>query len=302
MSRIGGRHQAVVDDDVGLLHQSQGPECQQIRIARTGADQIDLAAADVVLGTVLDHVLELRLGLDITPRKHHFGNRRQEHFFPEGAPLLRPDRCADRVLVARSQRAQASIGGGNQGFQPRPQHAREHGRFTAAGDRHHDGRTVDDGGQDETTQRRLVRHVDRDVPGTRGVGDDFGGGCILLDHDQRILAVEQFGAEAVGDAAQVVRMRQSREALMQVGRGHLDARTGTQQEFCLAGGSLGPPDDQAGAIAKIEKNGQVIHQAYPAVPDSESAPDPDSAEYGGMKMKRMSPGLISTKSSVTPCR
>ena len=59
------RHQAVVDDDVGLLHQSQGPEGQQIGVAWTRADQIDLAAADVVLGAVLNHGIELLFGLDI---------------------------------------------------------------------------------------------------------------------------------------------------------------------------------------------------------------------------------------------
>ena len=37
-----GRHQAVVNHDVGLLHQAQRPEGEQVRVARPTPDQIDL--------------------------------------------------------------------------------------------------------------------------------------------------------------------------------------------------------------------------------------------------------------------
>ena len=36
-------HQPVIENDVGLLQQLQRAQCQQVRVAGTGADQIDLA-------------------------------------------------------------------------------------------------------------------------------------------------------------------------------------------------------------------------------------------------------------------
>jgi len=267
------RDEAVMHDDVGLLHQAQRAEGQQIGIAGAGAHQIHLAAADVVFGTVLDHGVELRFGFDVASGKHHFGDRREEHFFPEGAALFRLDRRAHAVLVARSERAETTVGGGDHGFQPSTQHARQHRRFAAAGNRYHDRRAVDDRRQDKAAQRGLVRHVHRDVARTRRIGNDFCSGRIFLDHDHRILAVQQCGRERIRHPSQMVGMRQAFEALVQFECGDIDTRAGAQQQFGLARGSFAAAHHQTVAVAQVEKNGQVIHGIYSAA----AASSPDSA-------------------------
>jgi hypothetical protein len=219
------------------------------------------------------------LPADVAPGKHHFGHRREEDLFPEGASLRGLDDVAHAVLVARRQGAEAAVGGGDQGFQSRAQHAREHRRFAAAGDRHHDRRAVDDRRQDEAAQRGLVGHVHRDVARARRIGDDPGRGGIVLDHDHGVLAVEQFGREDVRDAFQVVGVRQAFEAFVQDGRGDIDPRPGAQQQFSLARGGFGAPHHQTVAVAQVEKDGQVIHGIYSAgVASSPDSAGPSSAE------------------------
>ena len=255
----GLRYQAVVDDDVGLLHQTQGAEGQQVRISGTGADEVDLAAADVMLGALADHFPELLFCLDVASGEHHFGDRGEEDLFPEGTPLGRLDHIAHALLVARGQRAQATVGGGNQGFQPGPQHACQHRRFAAAGNRDHDRRAVDDRGQDEAAQFGLVRDVDRYMTRARCVDDAPGIVRIVLDDDHQVLAVEQVRTEGVGHALQVFGMRQACKPFMQGGRGDIDQGAGTQQQFGLARSSLGASHQQAAAITDIEEDRQKIH-------------------------------------------
>ena len=93
----------------------------------------------------------------------------------------------------------------------------------------------------------------------RGVGDGLGGRRIVLDHDHRVLAVEQFGGERIRHPTQMLGMRQTREAFVQLGGGDIDARTGAQQQFSLARGGLGAAHHQAVAVAQVEENGQVVH-------------------------------------------
>src|SRR5579863_9891782 len=52
----GIRHQAVVEDDVGLLQQLQRPQRQQVRVTRAGSDQVYLAE-----GTAADCLRDAKL-------------------------------------------------------------------------------------------------------------------------------------------------------------------------------------------------------------------------------------------------
>ena len=42
------RHQAVIQQHIGLLQQLQGTQCEQVRIPGAGADQVDLAQAAAI--------------------------------------------------------------------------------------------------------------------------------------------------------------------------------------------------------------------------------------------------------------
>ena len=85
------------------------------------------------------------------------------------------------------------------------------------------------------------------------------GGRILLDHNHRILAIEQVGRKDIRHAVQAIGMRQAPKAFVQGGRSDIDARAGTQQQFGLACGCLGTAHHQAMAVAQVKENRQVIH-------------------------------------------
>ena len=65
--------QAVVDDDIGLLHQAQCAEGQQIGITRSAADQVDLTHAGLQ-GSAAQFVLHQHLGLVHVPREYALGD------------------------------------------------------------------------------------------------------------------------------------------------------------------------------------------------------------------------------------
>jgi hypothetical protein len=81
------RHQAVVQHHVGLLHQAQGAEGQQVRITRPGAHQIHLTGGDVrlAINLGLQHARPRRPARPVAGRQSAL-----EHVFPEPATLLHP--------------------------------------------------------------------------------------------------------------------------------------------------------------------------------------------------------------------
>src|SRR3954453_2895648 len=86
------RDRTVIYDDVRLLHQAHGAECQQLGITRPCTNQIDFASG-LLLSRFTDFFLERLLKIIpsrlILARKNHFGKRTLQHFFPEPPPLLR---------------------------------------------------------------------------------------------------------------------------------------------------------------------------------------------------------------------
>ncbi len=91
-------HQAVVQHHVGLLHQAQGPEGQQIRITRACPYQIHLAA--LLHRGAFDHGLQQPLGLGTLPGQLALGDRALEYGFPE-TPALVDVRIQRFDLVAK---------------------------------------------------------------------------------------------------------------------------------------------------------------------------------------------------------
>ena len=91
----GLRHQAVIHNDIGLLHEAQCSEREQIRIARSGADKVDLAALHGE-ARVVDGPLQCLAGILIAPAEYQLGDRALQHAFPEAPSPRPPGRGASR--------------------------------------------------------------------------------------------------------------------------------------------------------------------------------------------------------------
>ena len=186
-----------------------------------------------------------RARLGFAPAEHQLGDRPLQHALPEAPPFRRLEARLDLVAERAGQRGEAAVAGGNERLQARAQQPRQHGRGAAAGYRDDEGRALDDRGQDERAQRRLVGHVHRDAPrlgrGGHGPVDLLiaGGG----DH-QRI-ALQLLLAEL---------------------RRHRDLRARAPQQRALARRHLAAADHQAGLFAYVEKDRQEVHGVAGARP------------------------------------
>ena len=171
-----GVDQPVVEHHVGFLHQAEGPERQQVRVARPGAHQIDLADGMVVGGRAVgpafgDFAVEQGLGAGFIARQDHFGDGAVINSLPEAQPRLMAGQLARqrRAALARERR-QPAIGRRNQRFQAGLQHPAEQGRVAAGGNRHHQRAAVEHRGDDEIADAGMVGDIDQ-RPAGPGAGD-----------------------------------------------------------------------------------------------------------------------------------
>gem|GEM_PF-3377343 len=257
------RHQAVVHHHVGLLHEAQRAEGEQVRIARTGADQRHLAAAERE-ARVLERGLQRRARLGVAAAEHQLGDRALQHALPETPPFLRLEARLDSIPERAGQRCQPPIPRRDEALQARAQQPRQHRRGAAAGHGHDERRALDDGGQDERAQRGLVYHVHRDAPRPGSSGNRAVHGIIVGGSDRHRDPVQVLVPEtrcAVRDAG---RREIGVEGRAQFRREHRHPRAGTQQQRALARGHLAAAHHQAGLSAHIEKDRQKVHRALPA--------------------------------------
>ncbi len=254
----GRGHQAVVEHHVGLLHQAQGAEGQQVRVARAGADQVDLAAG---LGlAVFQLVGQQALGFRRLPGEHAFGHRALEHFLPELAALLQVRQALlDRFAEAAGQPGQLAVGGGNPGFQPGPQQARQHRRVAAAGDRQQQRRAVDDGGEDHAAQRRRVHHVDRHAAGV-GIAGHLGVQRLVVGggDGQHAVAEIGLGVAALQQFATAL-LHQFAQFAVDLRRDHAQHGAGTVEQARLAQGDFTAADQECATPAQDVEQRQRIH-------------------------------------------
>ena len=169
------RHQLVIQHHLGLLDLLQPLEGQEPGITGTGPNQHNFPPLLLALGQLIGQPgATTRLIATLQQGGQARGGK---------CPLPVATTLADRVksglhLAAQlagqtRQRAQVA---GQQGFEPFAQQASQHGSGATTGDRHHDGRTIDDGGEDEAGARRIIHHVD---PQTSRIG---GGSHRRVDH------------------------------------------------------------------------------------------------------------------------
>ena len=127
-----GRDQAIIEHHIGLLHQTQGPEGQQVRVTRPAPHQIDLAGPAVVAGGPGQLAFQQLHGLPVPPGEQHLGHGALQCGLPKAAPLSNLRKASlDPLPEARDQARQPPVAGGDQGLQAGPQQPRQHGRGPA---------------------------------------------------------------------------------------------------------------------------------------------------------------------------
>lgn len=257
-----GRYEAVVDDDIGFLERSQSLEGKQIRIAGAGPDQGNETHACVRPSRAFggEQALELAPGLVVPAGEDQFRQPALQAGFPE-APTAGPVgyEVLDAPAAVFGEPGQAAIGGRQGGLQARPHQPGQHRRGAAGGDRDHDRRAVDDGGEEEGAEFRAIDDIDGDPVPASGRGD----GCVDLapvggGNDQAVGAYV-VGLEALGHMPDAPVGDHGREIGSQFGREHGHPAIGPQQGVDLARGDLAPAHDQRRLAGQLQEDRQELH-------------------------------------------
>ena len=128
-------HQAVIQHNIGLLHQAQGAECQQIRITRPCANQIHLAQG--ARGNAGNFLFQQTLTFLQLTGEYAFGHLALEHILPEHPSLLHiGEEPFDLGTKTFGQTRQLAIGRGNPRLDLGANQPRQYRSIAATGNRH----------------------------------------------------------------------------------------------------------------------------------------------------------------------
>ncbi len=252
----------VVEHDIGLLHQAKRAESKEVGIARTRADQIDLAARrlDRLGSGALDRAGERGLRAGVVASEHPFSDRSLQNVLPEAAAQdRRGNRLRDGGAKGAGQAGETPISGGDQAFQPRLQHARQDRRSALSRDRNDERIAVDDRGHDEVAEARPVGDIDQGARLFRRGAED-GRETLVLDRDEakrRPLEIPRLGI--AGFMPKIRQLARRAKILAKLGCKGSDARAGLHQEFGPTRRDHAAADNDGGLVAKVEKNRQVAH-------------------------------------------
>ena len=254
----GRGHQSVVEHHVGLLHQAQGAEGQQVGVTRAGADQVHLAQR--TRRGAGDLGLEQAFALTQLAGEHALGDLPLEHVFPEHPALLHVgEQLLDPLAEFLRQAGQLAIGGRDPGLDLGADQPRQYRRITAAGDGDDQRRAVDDGREDHAAQCWRIHHVDRNAQRLR-LGRDarvewfvIGGG----DHQGHALQVGAFITAQMHTAL----AGQRGELVAHLRRHHAQLAAGVAQQARLAQRDLAAADDQHDTPLEFVEQRKEIHDS-----------------------------------------
>ncbi len=148
----------IVKNDVGLLEQLDGAKREQIGIAGTRADQVNLA--DLTGAVPSQLVREATAGILLITRKDTRPDDAADDPFPERPTLLRRKRLLHFLGGHRRKRARAPRRAGRSVSICCALGARRTGELPLRTDGHQHRRTVDDGWKDERRKLGIVDDVD----------------------------------------------------------------------------------------------------------------------------------------------
>ncbi len=263
-----GIDQPVVEHDVGLLHQAKGAEGQQVRVARPGADQIDLADRMLVGGRAVgpaigDFAVEQGLRAGFVARQHHFGDRAVIDALPEAQPRLMAGELAGERGAARAGKLrQPAIGRRNQRFQPCLEHPPEQRRVAAGGNRHHQRAAVEHRGDDEVADAGMVGDIDQSPAGP-GAGDQRqvrGLLGLVAGLEGEIGEGKAEKGVALVEIAEAILAAQSFEFVAPGGGEQPDLGAGAGQGLHAPRGERAAADDGDAALVEVEKERQAVHR------------------------------------------
>jgi len=134
------RHQAVVEDHVGLLEQLQCTQGQQVRVAGTGADQVDLARGGVPgCAERGELALERLRGARLVALEHARTDRATEQLLPEAPPLRAWQRVLNGAATAAGKAREDTEPRRQQRLELLAQASGQHRRRPFSTDRNDDG-------------------------------------------------------------------------------------------------------------------------------------------------------------------
>ena len=254
-----GRDQAIVDHHVGLLHQAQGAEGEQIRIAGARAHQIDLAGLRRRLD-LLHRFFEQRPGFPVLAGHQPVGHRPLEDPLPELANGIAVGQPGLHLLpVGLHQLRQAAVGGGDEGLEPCAQQARQHRRGATGGDGDLHRIPVDDGRNDEAAQLGGIHHVDRDAAGLRRLRNLAIDRLVVGGGDDHHLPVHVGRAETLGQMADFALLGPLLQFRAELGGHHGHLGAGPLQHEDLARGHLAAAHHQTGLALHVHEKGKELH-------------------------------------------
>ncbi len=251
-----GGDQLVVEHHLGLLDLLQRLEGQQARIAGSRPYQHHLAhfAFRIVEPLVQPLLGPLPIGF-LNQTGQGVGGKRP---LPEAAAVGNGgEHPLGPVAYPTGELGQAAEVARQQALEPLAQQAHQHRRLAAAGDRHHDGAAIDDGGEDKAGALGVVHHVDEQ---TELVG-------ALIDQSVHLEVVGGgYHQDLAGQVGRGEALRQMGEATgkfmevgFQLGGDQGQPGTGRQQQARLAQGHFAPTHQQHRATVQFGKHRQIIH-------------------------------------------
>ena len=231
----GRRYQCIVQHDVALLHQAHRAQRQQIGIAGTGTDEVDLAVARCVR----QQLLQGRIGRGLIAGQHCFGGGAIKEGFPDPSAHRLRHTFADRGAAFADIGQQPPIARRQHGFQTFAPAPYQYRRCAGRGQRDQQRAAVHDRRCDPAAGLRIVHCIDPDA--TRlGFGRNAPVQCRVVGRgDRHTTAIQLQGIECLGDPqrCQFVQHRL---------RDQTDIRTGATQQPDLAQGHLTAAHDQNG--------------------------------------------------------
>ena len=155
-------HQTVIEDHIGFLQQAQGAESKQVRVAGTGAHQVDLTTAQAGCIGLLDGFAEHGFGFAVLAGHDFFDQGTLQGLLPEqaaGAHAL--EFVLEGLAESGHQVSQAAPASRQRRLQLIAQLARQYRRGPGGTDTDQHRGTVHDGRKDEISQRRVIHHIHR---------------------------------------------------------------------------------------------------------------------------------------------
>ena len=259
--------QPVVEHDIGLLHQAESAESQEIGIARPRADQIDLAAGrrrGVLRGCAFDCAGKFGVRGAIVAGKRPFSDRSLEDGLPEPpAHDRRGNGLGDRIAESARQPRQAAVRGRDQAFETRLEHAPQNRRCAPGRYRDDERASIDDRGHDEVAQQRPVGDVDQRARALCR-RPRLGREPLVVGRDEaerRALEVLRLGIARL--VPEVRRVQKSAEIVGKRGRERGHASAGLGQRFRPPRRHDPAADDHGRPAGQFEKDRQMPHRYRP---------------------------------------